>query len=272
MLHPRGSGTAARGLLQEAGKGLKAVPGAPGCGSEGGQAGGAGRGLRAQAQPAGTDPPGARTSRGGWGVTNSPERASATQNPLLQRKRPPRSHPHPPGLAQPGPIPRDPLQLPCPARACRSRARISSAALTSRGFQSPSPTGQGAKAWEEPPEASPGPSCPHIGPTEPWQRHRHLQGHVQTHGMEPEAARGWAVTGTKLFLPRALPTGIVTKGAIPGAQLCAGASEQRLTNAREGCCQRGEGLHTNTPVKGVNSPLETFPQSPEILQSWKCLG
>lgn len=204
-------------------------------------------GLRAQAQPAGTRLP--RTlleHRAAGGPQKAPREPVAPKPPPFPEESAPSVLRAVPGATHtpqawpsPAPSPRDPLQPPCPARAPRSRAWIPSAArgthraaLTSRGFPSPSPTGQGAKTWEEPPVASAGPSCPQICPTAPWQRHCHLQGHVQTAGMEQEAAQGSAVTGTKLFLPRALPTGIVTKGAVPVAQLWCrslGAAPQKRT-------------------------------------------
>lgn len=96
------------------------------------------------------------------------------------------------------------------------------------GFQSPSPTGQGVKAWEEPPVAP---------PALKFAPRRRGSGAVTSRATSRHTGWSWrqrgsAVTGTELFLPRALPTGIVTKGAIPGTQLWCrslGAAPQKRT-------------------------------------------
>lgn len=163
MLHPRGSGR-----QQEAAKGLKAVPGVPRVWQrEGTRLGG----LREGGSELGHSPQG----RGSLLEHGHPGEAGITKS----HPRPPCSRRNaPPGLTQPSLHPTGPSQPPCPAPASGSRAWVPSAALTSRGFQIPPPTGQGAKTCEELLVASPGPSCPQICPRVSWQRHRHLQGHT----------------------------------------------------------------------------------------------
>lgn len=104
MLHPRGSGTAARGLLQETGKGLKALPGAPGVWQ--GQGTGWG-GSELRHSPQGRDSHAPSSSTGRLGDHRKPQGSRCHPSPpLSQRNLPPQCCvrcQEPPTPPRPGP-------------------------------------------------------------------------------------------------------------------------------------------------------------------------